>query len=238
MASMTYGDLDLRPVAALDDDTRGDFVVRVYQHLMAAIAVFVGIEAIFLNTPIAETLFDFFYGGGGGRWLLILGLFMAGQWIAANAAADLLNPQKQYAGLFGSALVYAVLFAPMLHYVFRHQENGGTTVAAAALITGVAFAGLTVVGFITRKDLSFLRPMVMYGFVVSAVLILGAILFGFNLGVWFSVAMIALSGVSILYQTQTIIRKYPSQAHVAAALGLFSSVMTMFWYVLRLLSRR
>ena len=204
---------------------------------MAAIVVFAGIEALFLNTPVAETLYDFVSQGGGMTWLLILGLFMVGQWIAANAAADLLNPQKQYAGLFGSALVYAVLFAPMLHYVFR-AEGGGTTVAAAALITGVAFAGLTVVGFVTRKDLSFLRPMVMYGFVVAGVLILGAILFGFNLGVWFSVAMIALSGVSILYQTQTIIRKYPSQAHVAAALGLFASVMTMFWYVLRLLSRR
>ncbi|MEQ8842871.1 MAG: Bax inhibitor-1 family protein [Acidimicrobiales bacterium] len=234
---MSYGELDLRPVAVLDDEARGDFVVRVYQHLMAAILVFAGIEAIFLNTPIAESIYDFVSSGGGMTWLLILGLFMVGQWIAANAAADLLNPQKQYAGLFGSALVYAVLFAPMLHYVFRTQD-GGTTVAAAALITGVAFAGLTVVGFVTRKDLSFLRPMVMYGFVVAGVLILGAILFGFNLGVWFSVAMIALSGVAILYQTQTIIRKYPSQAHVAAALGLFSSVMTMFWYVLSLLSRR
>lgn len=234
---MSYGDLDLRPVAALDDDARGDFVVRVYQHLMAAILVFAGIEAVFLNTPVAERLFDLFFGSGG-TWLLLLGLFMVGQWIATNAAADLLNPQKQYAGLFGSALVYAVLFAPMLHYVFRYEDNGGTTVAAAALITAVAFAGLTVVGFVTRKDLSFLRPMVMYGFIVAGVLILGAIIFGLNLGVWFSVGMIALSGLAILYQTQAVIRQYPAQAHVAAALGLFSSVMTMFWYVLRLLSRR
>jgi len=234
---MTQGDLDLRPVATLDEDTRGDFVIRVYQHLMAAIAVFVGIEAIWLNTPVAEELFEF-VRGSGGAWLLILGLFMGAQWIAANAAADLLNPQKQYAGLFGSAVVYSLLFAPMLHWTFRYNDNGGTTVAAAALITAVAFAGLTVVGFVTRKDLSFMRPLVMYGFVVSGVLILGAIIFGLNLGVWFSVGMIALSGAAILYQTQTIIRKFPAQAHVAAALGLFASVMTMFFYVLRLLNRR
>ena len=234
---MTYGDLDLRPVATLDDDTRGAFVVRVYQHLMAAILVFTGIEAVFLNTPVAENLYDF-VNGSGATWLIILGGFMVGQWIVANAAADLLNPSKQYAALFGSALLYALLFAPMLHYVFRSPGNGGTTVAAAALITAVAFAGLTVIGFVTRKDLSFLRPVVMYGFVVALVIIIAAVVFGLNLGVWFSIAMIALSGVAILYQTQTIIRKYPAQAHVAAALGLFSSVMTMFWYVLRLLSRR
>lgn len=234
---MTSPELDLRPVAVLDDETRGDFVVRVYQHLMAAIAVFVGIEAIFLNTPVAEKIYDF-VAGSGPTWLLILGGFMVGQWMVANAAADLLNPSKQYAALFGSALLYAVLFAPMLHYVFRSPGNGGTTVAAAGLITAIAFAGLTVIGFVTRKDLSFLRPVVMYGFVVALVMIVAAVLFGFSLGVWFSLAMIALSGVAILYQTQTIIRKFPAQAHVAAALGLFSSVMTMFWYVLSLLSRR
>jgi FtsH-binding integral membrane protein len=234
---MSNSDLDLRPVAALDDEARGDFVVRVYQHLMAAILVFVGVEAIFLNTPIAKGIFDL-VSGSGMTWLVILGGFMVGQWIVANAAADLLNPSKQYAALFGSAGLYAVLFAPMLHYVFRETDNGGTTVAAAALITAIAFSGLTVVGFITRKDLSFLRPIVMYGFVVALALIVAAVLFGFSLGVWFSLAMIALSGVAILYQTQTIIRKYPAQAHVAAALGLFSSVMTMFWYVLSLLSRR
>ena len=50
---MSNSDLDLRPVAVLDDEARGDFVVRVYQHLMAAFLVFVGIEAIFLYTPIA-----------------------------------------------------------------------------------------------------------------------------------------------------------------------------------------
>ncbi len=234
---MSHAELDLRPVAALDDDTRGDFVVRVYQHLMAAILVFVGIEAIFLNTPVAEKVYDL-VNGSGATWLIILGGFMVGQWIVANAAADLLNPSKQYAALFGSAALYALLFAPMLHHVFRVTDNGGTTVTAAALITAVAFSGLTVIGFITRKDLSFLRPIVMYGFVVALVIIVAAVAFGFSLGVWFSIAMIALSGVAILYQTQTIIRKYPAQAHVAAALGLFSSVMTMFWYVLSLLSRR
>lgn len=228
---MSYSDIDLRPVATLDDETRGDFVVRVYQHLLGAVMAFAGIEAVLLNTGFAGWM----YGKiSGGSWLLILGLFMVGQWMVANAAADLLNPQRQYAALFGSATLYAILFAPLLHYFFRVQDGGATSVAAAGLITAVAFAGLTVIGFVTRKDLSFIRPIVMYGFVCAAVLIVAAILFGFSLGIWFSVAMIALSGAAILYQTQTIIREYPAQAHVAAALGLFASVMTLFWYVLRL----
>ncbi|MEM7141655.1 MAG: Bax inhibitor-1 family protein [Actinomycetota bacterium] len=232
---MANPELDLRPVAKLDEDARGDFVVRVYQHLMAAIVAFVGVEALFFATGIAEAIYDFL-SPGGYRWLLILGAFMVGQTMAATAAADLLNPQKQYGALLGAVVLEALIFAPMLYYFFN-VEGGGTTVAAAALLTAVGFAGLTVIGFVTRKDLSFLRPMLMYAGVVAIVLIVGAVLFGFELGIWFSVAMIAFAGVSILYQTQTIIRQYPSQAHVAAALALFMSVMTLFWYILRLLGQ-
>ena len=122
----------------------------------------------------------------------------------------------------------------MLHYFFRVADDGATSVAAAGLITAMAFSGLTLVAFVTRKDLSFLRPIVMYGFVAALVLIVAAALFGLSLGVWFVLGMIVLSGVAILYQTQTIIREFPVAAHVGAALALFSSVMTLFWYVLQL----
>ena len=44
----------------------------------------------------------------------------------------------------------------------------------------------------------------------------------------------ALTGAAILYQTQAIIREFPVAAHVAGALALFSSVMTLFWYILQL----
>jgi uncharacterized protein len=50
--------------------------------------------------------------------------------------------------------------------------------------------------------------------------------------------MITLAGVSILYQTQTIMRRYPSEAYVGASVQLFASVMLLFWYVLRLVSQR
>ena len=230
---MSYSDVDLRPAIQLDETTRGDFVVRVYQHLLGAIVAFAGIEAVLLNTPFAEGIYNF-VRGSGFSWLLILGGFMVGQWIVTNAAADLLNPQRQYAALFGSAGLYAILFAPMLHDFFRVADDGATSVAAAGLITAVAFAGLTVVAVVTRKDLSFLRPIVMYGFVAALALIVGAIVFGLSLGVWFSVGMVALTGAAILYQTQTIIREFPVAAHVAGALALFSSVMTLFWYILQL----
>ena len=65
-----------------------------------------------------------------------------------------------------------------------------------------------------------------------------AVVFGASLGTWFSVAMIAFAGAAILYDTQKILRHYPADREVAAAMSLFASLALLFWYVLRLLSRR
>ena len=227
-----YGSVAMRPVATLDDTARGDFIVRVYQHLMGAIIAFVAIEALLITTGIAEAIYDFV--SGGAAWLLILGAFMVISWMATSAAHDILNPQRQYLGLFGMAAGEALIFAPLLHYFFEVADDGATTVGAAAVITALMFGGLSVVAFTTRKDLSFIRPMLIWGGVAALVLIVAAVIFGLSLGIWFSVGMITLAGASILYQTQTIMRRYPAEAYVGAAVQLFASVMLLFWYVLRL----
>jgi uncharacterized protein len=224
------------PVVMLDEATRGEFLVRVYQHLLAALLAFVAFEALLINLGAAESLYDVLFDSGG-RWILLLGAFMVVSWLATSAAHDILNPSRQYAGLFGLAAAEAVIFAPFLHYFFEVQGDGTTTVLAAAVITGLGFAGLSAVALVTRADLSYLRPIVLWGGVCALVLIAGALLFGLDLGVWFSVGMIGLAGGSILYQTQTIIRRYPAEAYVGAAVQLFASVMLLFWYVLRLLGQ-
>lgn len=91
----------------------------------------------------------------------------------------------------------------------------------------------------TRKDFSFLRDILMWGDVVALALIVGGAIFGFKLGTYFSVGMVALAGAAILYDTSNVIHHYPEDRYVAAALELFASVALMLWYVLRLfMSRR
>ena len=65
-----------------------------------------------------------------------------------------------------------------------------------------------------------------------------AVLFNFDLGTWFSVAMIALAGGSVLYTTSNIMRVFPPSADVAASIQLFAGMAMMFWYVLRLFMAR
>lgn len=227
----------LQPVATLEAEARGAFLIKVYQHLLGAVVAFVLFETLLFATGLAEGLYDL-VAGGGPTWLLILGGFMVVNWFATSAAHDILDPSRQYAGLFGIAAAEAVIFAPFLHLVFNVEGGGAVTVGAAAVVTAIGFAGLSVVGLVTRKDLSFIRPMLLWGGVMALVLVVAAVLFGLELGVWFSLAMIALAGGSILYQTQTILRRYPEEAYVGAAVQLFASVMLLFWYVLRLFSRR
>lgn len=225
------------PVASLSDAARGAFLVRVYQHLLAAVVAFVLFETLLFMTGLAESIYDL-VAGSSGAWLLVLGGFMVVSWLASSAAHDVLNPARQYAGLFGLAVAESLIFAPFLFYIFEVEGGGAVTVGSAAVVTALGFGGLTAVGLLTRTDLSFLRPMLLWGGVMALVLIVAALLFGFELGVWFSLAMIAIAGGSILYQTQAIMRSYPEEAHVGAAVQLFASVMLLFWYVLRLFSRR
>ncbi len=223
------------PASNSDEATRSAFLVRVYQHVALAVLAFVAFEAVLFVTGLADLILDTF-GGSNLLWLLLLGMMWMGGTLSANAAMRIDNPSIQYAGLFGQAGIYAVVFAPLLRIV-SDSADGTNILLQATVITLVGFAGLTVIGMTTSKDLSFFRPMLMWGGFAALGLIVAGMIFGFQLGVWFSVGMIALSGVSILYQTQTIVRQFPAWAHVAAALGLFSSLMTMFYYVVRLLAQ-
>lgn len=234
---MAFTEPTMTPVVHADEETRAAFLVRVYQHLALAVLAFVAFETALFVTGIAEGIFDYLTSSGGMAWLLILGGFTVVNMIATRSAHNLENTTAQYAGLFGLALAEALIFAPFLYMAFN-QEGGTATVSSAAIVTGVGFGALSLVAFTTRKDLSFLRPLIMWGSIVAIGLIIVAALFGLQLGVLFSVAMIGLAGASILYQTQTIVRSYPQWAYVGAAVSLFASLMMLFWYVLRLFMRR
>ncbi len=111
-------------------------------------------------------------------------------------------------------------------------------IQSAATITLIAFTGLTAVAFLSRKDFSFLGGILRWAGVLALVAIVGGLLFGFHLGTWFSVAMVGFAGAAILYDTSNVLRVFPEDRYVAAALELFASVALMFWYVLRLVMSR
>jgi len=216
------------PIGQQSVDARAEFITRTYNHLMGAIVAFVGIEFLLFGSgwaaPIAETMLS-------GSWLLVLGAFMIVGWLANGVAARSESLPAQYAALGAYVLFEALIFVPML---FLAEATATGVIQSAAIVTLLGFAGLTAVVFTTRKDFSFLGSLVRYGFILGLVAIVGGLLFGFQLGTWFSVGMIGLAGAAILYDTSNVLHHYPEDRYVAASLSLFASVAVLFWYVLRL----
>jgi hypothetical protein len=137
----------------------------------------------------------------------------------------------QYAALAGFVVAEAIIFVPLLY--MANQVAPGV-ITSAALVTLLGFGGLTAVAFTTRKDFSFLGGILRWAMILALVAIVSAVLFGFSLGTWFSVAMVGVAGAAILYDTSNVLNRYPEDRYVAGALQLFASVALMFWYVLRI----
>ena len=171
----------------------------------------------------------------GVNWLLILGGFMVVGWLATHVAHTVQSKPLQYVALVGFVVAEAIIFLPLLAIAMAMQPG---IVESAVGVTLLGTAGLTAVAFITRKDFSFLRGILVWGGILALVGIVASVLFGFELGTWFSVAMIGFAGAAVLYDTSNILHHYPEDRYVAAALQLFASVALMFWYVLRLFMSR
>ena len=216
---------------------RAIFITRTYMHLLAAIVLFTLIEIAFFKSGIAEQFSNFVFSSGNMMWLGILGGFMVISYIATMFASAESSKATQYLGLGLYVLGYSVLFLPMLWIAEALSVNSknGSIIANAAAITLVGFAGLTAVVFITRKDFSFLRGILLWAGVVALIAIVTSAIFGFELGNFFSIAMIAFAGAAILYDTSNVLHKYPTTHYVAASVSLFGSLAMLFWYVLRLL---
>jgi FtsH-binding integral membrane protein len=107
----------------------------------------------------------------------------------------------------------------------------------SAYVTLGIFTALTLSVFITKKDFSFLRSGLLMASGAAVMLIVLSLVFGFNLGIVFSVGMVLLAAAYILYQTSQVLAHYNPQQYVAASLALFSSVALMFWYVIRIFMR-
>lgn len=214
-------------------ELRASFIRKTYTHLALAIAAFIGMEFFLLNNEFTKSLIPKMVGGKYS-WLIVIGAFIGVSMLANGFAAARGNPTLQYLGLGLFVLAEAIVFMPLL-YIAMAVTGSADIISTAGIITMLLVAGLTATVFITRADFSFMKNVLTIAFFVALGLIAGGILFGFSLGLWFSVAMVALAAGSILYQTSNILHHYSTEDHVAASLSLFASVAMLFWYVLRIL---
>jgi len=174
--------------------------------------------------------------GGLGAWLSMGLVFPhAHPWIMlALMIGGLLGVQavRHVRGLnlvallaFGALTGMAI--APLIGFV---AAKGGFLVAEAFLTAATAFLALSAYVFLSRRDFSFLR-----GFVVTG--LIGLIALGLLNAFVFESGPVALASAAvgtllfsafILFDTSNIVRTYPDDEYIAAALTLYLDVFLLF----------
>lgn len=229
---MNSGYVSSIPASQVSTDARATFITKTYLHLLGAIVAFIAIEVVLFKTGAAETIAR---AMSGMSWLIVLGLFVGASWFASRLAHNAQSLTTQYLGLGVFIVAEAIIFVPLLYLAISFQPNA---INNAAQVTLLGFGVLTVIAFMTRKDFSFLRGILFWGMAIAMGAIVISLLFGFQLGNFFSLIMIALAGGAILYDTSNVIHHFPEDRYVGAALELFASVALMFWYVLTIFLNR
>lgn len=210
---------------------RATFIRKTYLHLGLAILAFTGLECALMVSPLPDMMMKML-SVSGYAWLAVLGVFMLVGWMARAFACSEQPLSMQYIGLGLYVVAQAIIFVPLLTYAIRFSNPD--VLPTAAVLTLTLFAGLTGVVLVTRKDFSFLRSLLMVGGFVAIGLIICSVIFGFNLGIVFSGAMVLLAAGAILYTTSKVLHDYGLNQYVGAALELFAAVALLFWYVLRI----
>lgn len=219
------------PVAQASVEDRSDFIWKCYAHVVGGILAFAAIEYYLFSSGIAYQLAPVLLKS----WLLTLGAFMLVGWGASHVAHRLESKPAQYAAYAVFVVAEAIIFSPL---ILLAATKAPGVLDSAAGVTLIGCVGLISIAMITRKDFSFLRGILMWGFFLAMGAIVAALLFGFELGTWFSVAMIGFAGAAVLYDTSNIMHHYPHDRYVAASMALFASIALMFWYVLQLFLSR
>lgn len=225
---------NLNPMSAAQAqaiESRSEFIWKCYAHVVGAILAFAAIEAYLLTSGIAERIALPMMQ----NWWMVLGAFILVGMGASHLAHRLESKGAQYGAFAVFVFAEALIFAPML-FIATTMYDG--VVDSAAGVTVLGSVGLIATAMITRKDFSFLRGLLVWAGILALVGIFSAMIFGWELGTWFSLAMIGFAGAAVLYDTSNIIHHYPADKYVAASMALFASIAMMFWYILRLFMSR
>ena len=218
---------------------RAAFFRRTYGLVAAAFGAFaVTLYALFVS-GIADTFMRSIAGVGSWGMLGVMVLFWVGTTAAQSLAFNRASRTSQYAGLGLYVLLQAIIFVPLIYYTaIVTKGNPGEILIPACLATGALVVALTAVVFMTNLDFSFLKVAIVIGSICALGIIVVSLFAGWSLGAWFSIAMIVLMATVILYQTNEVKNTMETDQHVAAAFVLFSSFVTLLFYVIRLFAGR
>ncbi|GAV20290.1 modulator of FtsH protease [Mariprofundus micogutta] len=136
-----------------------------------------------------------------------------------------------FVALIGFGAITGMAIAPLVTAV---SAKSPTLVVQAFMTTAVAFTALTAYTFISKRDFSFLKGFVWTGLIAMIVLGLSNYFFFESpaLALTLSGVGVLLFSAFILYDTSSILRDYPNDEYISAALTLYLDVFLLFQHLL------
>jgi FtsH-binding integral membrane protein len=219
------------------------FLRKVYTLFSCSMVLWMG-SALWVSTN--DKMLNMVMGilGNGFTGMLIFMAALFGLLHLTRSTAAPLN----YIGLGLFSLLEGFVTAPLIKHSLTVTGGEGlamtdpsNVVLQAFVLTGMVFGGLTTYALTTKRDFSFLRGALWMGFFLLfglAILAMFGIGESMQMGWGISVGWVLLMGGFVLYDTQNIMKRYPSNMAAAAAATLMIDFIIMFQRILMLLSRR
>ena len=207
------------------------YMLNVYNYMALGVA-FTGVVAMLvaMNPAVMQAIV-----GGPMVWVLFIGVlglgFMAPKIIMSRSAVAAQACFWAYAGLWGA------LIAP---YFYMYTQG---SIARAFFITAAAFAGMSLYGYTTKRDLSPVgRFLVMASFGILIALVVNIFLQSSGLQFIMSLIVPVVFAGLTAYETQQIKNWYyegdeaalTQRKAIFGAFMLYGSFITMFIWILQL----
>lgn len=219
-------------VSAVSENERGAFLTRVYLNLTGAVLALAAIETLLFAFVGCENIVRAISANSIVAMIGVLALCLVGPFVADMILNSARSRAGQYAALGFHVLLEAAIITPLL--AFAAAFLGYEVIWSAVGLTAAVFVTLSAMTLMLRANFSFLLPILSVGAIASVGAVVFSLIFGFSLGIWFSVAMIVLACGYILYETSVALQVATVDADVVVSIMLFTSVMTLFFYILRL----
>ena len=215
------------------------YLSNIYAKMTAGVLVTAVTAMVVGSSPLLLQLFL-----GGPQKYLVIFAPLAIIWFGFRP--ERMSPKQLMAAFFGVSVVYGISFSTIA-VVAAADATFGLAVAKAFFVATAMFAGLSIFGYTTKKDLG---PM--QSFIVMGIWGLVAVSL---MNIFFQSAMMSnvIAGVGIVlfsgltaWQTQQMKEMYnPAMSKDnteriawAAALNLYISFIAMFQYILHFMSQR
>ena len=210
------------PAANADVDARAQFLTKTYVWVLYGILAFSATLWGYENVPAIKNLGNALFG----NWMLGT-IVLIGSTIAVHALAE--RSPINVVVYFAYAFLFGLILGPIVSYA---NATAPGIVTQASLATALTFLVLTAVVFVTGKDFGFLKGILWTGLIGMFLIALCSWIFGFGIGIWYSYAGALLFSGFILYDTSNILRRYPTTAHISAAIVLFVDIIMLFKHLL------